>query len=240
VEVDAINTTVTRTLKFVITTCGGSAETRNASVAFDATGNGTRVLTNVDPNANWIAVTEGHTLRRLKPLTFVSCNATVDMTGVDALKSGDFQEGAISQDGLCDITDFSILARNFNTAIDATLGSGADATADGIQGSTDFAAIQANFLTVGEALNACPASLSGGHVTVIGIGDMLSTDRYVPLTSIASNTHAGADPADLNDDGVVDAQDIRAFAELHDLRLSRSFDRQLSQLVRGKVGRQRR
>jgi hypothetical protein len=240
VEVDSINTAVTRTLTFTITACDGSVQTKTASVVFDATGFGTRSLSNIDANSNWIAIREGHTLRHLMPLSFSACTATVDLIGADALVSGDFKDGSIAQDGLCDITDFSILARNFNTAIDATLGSGADATGDGVQGSDDFAAIQANFLSLGDALDACPASLGNGRVTVIGIGDALTADQFVPLTSIAADNYGGSDPADLNDDGVVDALDIQAFAELHDLRLSRSFERQLSQLVRGKVGRQRR
>jgi hypothetical protein len=200
------------------------------------------VLANVDPNANWIAVTEGHTMRRLKSLTFVSCNATVDMTGVDALVSGDFQAGAVTQDGLCDITDFSMLARDFNTAIDPTISSGADATADGVQGSADFAAIQMNFLTAGDAVNGCGTLRRDGRLTEFDLMNPADVVRPMPKSAIAVQALPmnNANRADLNRDGIVNYQDIREFAKIHGLRLIPSFERKLSQLERAKVGRQRR
>ena len=240
VEVDVINTGVTRTLDFLITNCGGSFNAKTASVVFDGTGFGTRVLSNINADADWIAVREGHTLRRLAPLSFLSCAATVDLTGINALVSGDFQDGAaISQDGLCDITDFSVLARVFNTGVVASSGIGADATGDGTQGATDFAAIQVNFFSVGEAVAACPASLDVGRVRVIGLGDVT---QAVPLSAIPVDAlpMIGAEAADLNGDGMVDASDIREFARRHNLPLSRSFERTLSRLESGKVGRRRR
>ncbi len=239
VEVDAIDTGVTRTLDFLITNCGGSFNAKTASDVFDGTGFGTRVLSNINADADWIAVREGHTLRRLAPLSFLSCAATVDLTGINALVSGDFQDGAaISQDGLCDITDFSVLARVFNTGVVASSGIGADATGDGTQGATDFAAIQVNFFSVGEAVAACPASLDVGRVRVIGLGDVT---QAVPLSAIPVDAlpMIGAEAADLNGDGMVDASDIREFARRHNLPLSRSFERTLSRLESGEVGRRR-
>jgi len=82
-------------------------DTRVATVAFDATGLGTAVLTGVDAASAWISGQEGHSLRRLASLSFTSCAATVNMTGAALLVAGDFQAGAVAQDNLVDITDFS-------------------------------------------------------------------------------------------------------------------------------------
>jgi len=247
-EFDAINSLVapiTRDTTFVITTCGGSTDTRVVPVTIDESGFATVVLDNVDADAGWISVREGHTLRRLAVPSFSSCAATVNLTGVSHLLSGDFQTGVVSQDGLVDITDFSILAARFNTPIDPDLSTGADATGNGVQGTDDFTAIQVNFLTVGEAVEGCGGSAgvrSGRIVTIIGVDNMLNATEVMPVVAVAVDNLPilGADRADLNGDGVIDGRDIRAFARRHNLPLLPEFDRKLRQLETTKSGRGRR
>lgn len=72
-EIEAIGSAVTRDVTFVVTTCGVSADNRVVPVSIDAFGMGTAVLNNVDVDATWISVREGHALRRLAPLSFSAC-----------------------------------------------------------------------------------------------------------------------------------------------------------------------
>jgi hypothetical protein len=237
---------VTRDVTFVITTCGVSVDTRVVPVSFDGVGMATVVLGAVDVDAEWISVSEGHTLRRLAPLSFVSCSAIVNVDGVNELSPGDFHTVVVPQDNLVDITDFSILASNFNVPINPDLSTGADATGDGVQATADFTAIQVNFLTVGDAVDAC----STGAVMLgdrrVGItrfdGRTVLNNRMVPRSAVAVDRLqiVGAERADLNGDGVVDAADIRAFAFDHNLPLLPTFDRLLQALESNKPRRTRR
>ncbi|UCC29678.1 MAG: hypothetical protein JSU86_15920, partial [Phycisphaerales bacterium] len=245
---DAINSLlapITRDTTFVITTCGGSTDTRVLPVVIDESGFATVVLDNVDVDAGWISVREGHTLRRLAVPSFSLCAATVDLRGASQLLSGDFQTGVVSQDGLVDITDFSILAANFNTPIEPGLSTGADATGNGVQGTDDFTAIQVNFLTLGEAVDGCGGSagiMRDGVVTIIGVDGAVMALQAMPLAAVDVDSLPirGAGRADLNGDGVVDGRDIRAFARRHKLPLLPEFDRKLAQLETTKPGRRRR
>ena len=247
-EFDAINSLlapITRDTTFVITTCGGSTDTRVLPVVIDESGFATVVLDNVDVDAGWVSVREGHTLRRLAVPSFGSCAATVYLTGASQLLSGDFQTGVVPQDGLVDITDFSILAAAFNTPIDPELSTGADATGNGVQGIDDFTAIQLNFMTVAEAADGCLGAVgvrSGRTVTVIGVDNMLNAVEMMPVTAVAVEDLPiwGAERADLNGDDIVDVSDIRAFARLHDLPLLPEFERKLAQFELAKSGRRRR
>ncbi len=236
-DVDAITNAVTRDITFIITTCGVSLDARTLPVATDGLEPATLVLSNVNSDADWIAVVEGHTLRRLAPLSFTSCTAPVDLTSASTseLRSGDFYTAQIAKDNLVDITDFSILAVNFNTPIDPSLGSGADATGDAIQGTADFAAIQINFFAVGAPQDGC-LSRKGRIDHVLQDADRIVPERQltgeVPRSRIAVERLSleGVERADLTGDGVIDTADIRLFARLHHLPLTPRFERLLDRL----------
>ncbi len=240
--------TITRDVTFLITTCGESVDARVVPVTVDEFGIGTALLTGVDASAGFVAVNEGHTLRRLVPLSFVACAASPDLTGASQLPAGDFHTAIVPQDNLVDITDFSILASNFNDPIDPNLSTGADATGDGLQGMADFTAIQVNFFVAGDGVDACANLGVFGDNRVRDIGSdaaLVPTSvgtRALPLSRIAVDRLPilGAEKADLNADGVVDARDIRAFARLYNLPLLPKFDRTLNRLERVKAGRARR
>jgi len=228
-EVEAIDTEVTRDVTFVVTTCGGSVDVRVLPVIIGASGTALVGLNNIDADADWIAVNEGHTLRRLAPLTFAACSASVDLTGVNRLHSGDFHTGVVGQDNLVDITDFSILGGNFMLPIDPDLSTGADATGDGVQGTADFTAIQVNFLTAGDPADAC----GGASVAYIGgLGRGFTTYGPIPVdrVHVATLTAPNAWRADLNEDGVVDVSDIREFALENGLMLLPEFEQKLRDL----------
>jgi hypothetical protein len=176
-----------------------------------------------------MTVSEGHTLRRLAPLTFDACSASVDLTGIERLRSGDFQTGAVAQDNLVDITDFSILAGNFMAPIDPELSTGADATGDGVQGTADFTAIQVNFLTTGDPVDACGGA-SVAYIGDIGRGSTIYAPTPVDRVHVATLTAPNAWRADLNGDGVVDVSDIREFALENRLVLLPEFEEKLRDL----------
>jgi hypothetical protein len=228
-DVEAISNAVMRDVTCTVTACGGSVDARVVPATIDAAGVATLVLPNIDAESDWISVREGHTLRRLAPLVFSSCAAYVDLTGVERLPSGDFQTGVVSQDNLVDITDFSILAAEFNQPVNPDASTGADATGDGVQGTADFTAIQVNFLTGGDPVDLCPASSMAPIVGIRGDGTTLLS---IPLerVPVAKSLAPDAWRADLNDDGLINAFDIREFANRNGLPLLPSFDRQLREL----------
>ena len=237
-EVDAMSESVTRDVSFVMTTCGVSVDMRTVSVPFAVTASGvppgtaTVILSNVDADAAWISVSEGHTLRRLGLLAFVSCQATVDMTSLtsSALRSGDFQTAVVvAQDNLVDIVDFSILAGEWNVPITATDSIGADATADGFQGLGDFTAIQVNFLTVGDPVDACAVSAGTTRITRIGSTVLQPAPLLrIPVQAVPTT---GGRSADLNADGWVDAADILEFALQQNLLLLPEFEEKLRMMT---------
>lgn len=247
-QVEGLTAAVTRNVTFAITTCGGSVDTRVLPVAFDALGNGSVIVTNTAPTANWVSAREGHTLRQLASITYGTCSvATIDLTGLNKLQAGDFQTATVAQDNLVDITDFSILASRWNVAIDPTLSTGADATGDGLQATADFTTIQANFFALGENADACVLGLvdggSGGGLTrgVPTPVDLVTRPMARISAKVQDLGFTGAERADLNADGVVDAADIRMFAQQNGLRLTAEFAQTLDKMdlrsVRVKRGR---
>jgi hypothetical protein len=250
IKLQAVSNAVTRDVTFAITTCSGGVDVRTLPVAFNSVGNGSIILTNVDAEADWIGVSEGHALRRLAAVSFTSCEATVDVSGANLLIAGDFHTASVPKDNLVDITDFSILASRWNQAIDPNASEGADATGNGLQNTGDFTAIQANFFLVGDPIDACPVMVfddyAGGGAGERGRFDELQRvsrdDPPVLQSRIAVDRDLFPETveADMNGDGFVDGQDVRLFAARHRIRLSPELDRTLRQLEReqrGKGGR---
>ncbi|MCH7700509.1 MAG: hypothetical protein IID37_02360, partial [Planctomycetes bacterium] len=86
----------------------------------------------------------------------------------------------------------------------------ADANGDGVQALADFTAIQLNFLTVGDAADACPG---GASFTGDRLGESLVAVRLTPRTVVRLESLGlpEAHRADLNNDGWIDSTDIRLF-----------------------------
>ena len=168
-----------------------------------------------------------------------SCAASVTFVGANELPAGDFHTATVLQDNVVDITDFSVLAAGWNLPVDANLSTGADANGDGVQALADFTAIQLNFLTVGDAADACPG---GASFTGDRLGESLVAVRLTPRTVVRLESLGlpEAHRADLNNDGWIDSTDIRLFARAHGLPLLPDFDRMLSAAESGKPGRRHR
>ncbi|MCK4659930.1 MAG: carboxypeptidase regulatory-like domain-containing protein [Phycisphaerae bacterium] len=233
---------IDREVTFVFTDCDGAAETFVVPVAFtaDVGGNkgvGSVQFTGLDANLDWLGVQEGHTLRTLVAVDFVGTLA--DSVTV-FLTSGDFHTGIVPQDNLVDITDFSILASDWETVIGADESIGGDATGDGYHDADDFALIQPNFFEMGDAVNGCsrvgrvPSAAGVGRVPPaalqVGVGVISRTPRASIRVSELNLAVAHAERADVDSNGVIDARDIRAFARRHNLRLQPSFDAKLTEL----------
>ncbi|UCC30740.1 MAG: hypothetical protein JSU86_00385, partial [Phycisphaerales bacterium] len=240
-ELEAVDAIVTRDVTFVITECGGATDTRVIPVTTDLDpvnfpGQAAVTIPNTSAAANWISMQEGHTLRRARQVNYGTCMvAQVTRTGSGSLLTGDFHLGAVDQDNLCDITDFSILATLWNEGIDPNLSTGGDATGNGFQDMLDFAAIQVNFFKVGEPVDNCTAGATledGGlepvDAELIPVGEI----RRLPQASVTVESLAfpGASGADLTGDGVVNARDIRAFARRNGLELLPEFKAKLEKL----------
>lgn len=235
-RIEGISSPVTRDVTVVITTCGTSVDTRVVPALLDDTGSGTIVLNGIDAGAEWLYISEGHTLGTSLPLSFAACSATAEINGADRLLGGDFHTAAIVKDNLVDITDFSILAANFNMPIDANEATGADCTGDGVQDTADFTTFQANFFKMGDAVDGCGQAAPA--VLVDGTG-RLSTRTRLPenrITVATARTRRVAS-ADLNGDGIIDEVDIRAFAAKHHLRLLPEFERTLAAVKRARSSR---
>lgn len=220
---------VTRTVTFVVTRCPSTRQTIPVSVAF--TSNPIRVvIPGIDPGANWIQATEGHTLSALMPLNFSGCEVA-NFTGSGRLLAGDFSNPpSVPQTTRVDIQDFAILAVFWNQPIDANLGYRADATGNGVQDVGDFTAIQANFGVVGQPADHC-TTLSGteGQPMPWGIEPpqndpflAVSEDDGLRMPTAALGL-PHVDRADCNGDGWVDLRDVRIFAWQNGLTLLPSF-----------------
>ncbi len=261
IQVQGLGAAVTRPVTLVVTDChtpptGYSAvDTRVVPVSFSAGGIGVVSLPNVNPHAEWIQITEGHTLSRRLALQFVGCLATVTCTDANMLLSGDFSNPPwVPQSNHVDIQDFAILAIYWNTPVNANLGSLADATGDGLQGVGDFGAIQANFARQGDGSADCPLTVSsvpglqvGPGAAGAGLGEYGeeslpdSTGRPGPPSvqlsvAVAVLGIPNAERADRNGDGVIDLRDIRLFAAEHRLQLTPAFRVQLERLERLYLG----
>jgi hypothetical protein len=247
VKVQGLNTAVTRNVTFLLTDCDVGTLTRVVPVSFDSFGNGTTTLTNLNGNQEWIAVREGHTLRRRLPLSFVSCSASADLSGTQLLLTGDLQTGTVAQDNLCDIVDFSILASRFNDPIDATLSTGADVTGNGIQDMADFTALQVNFFKLGETTDGCPGaaaseSLFGAMLDAIRVAIPVPLPPLEPAPKLRHSVAVDdlakeldfpeAEWADINRDGVIDTMDMLEFAIVHEVDVLPEFVEVLRKLDR--------
>ncbi len=240
-----------RSVRFNLTTCPGIVDTRIETVSFVRTGsNGaaTVTLTNVNADATWLSIVEGHTLRRLVPIDLSGDNSdTVTVT----LIAGDFHTATVAQDNFVDIVDFSILASRWNTVVSDCGGGnpedcsmGADANGDGIQTTADFTAIQINFLTIGDPMNGCAflaPPLADGTATspLMTILRLLTPDKKAPTAPRGRASidvaelraiDAVAVAADLDGNGVIDGRDIRAFAVQNGLTLLPEFEIKLQQI----------
>ncbi|MCK4658194.1 MAG: right-handed parallel beta-helix repeat-containing protein [Phycisphaerae bacterium] len=226
---------VNREVTFVFTDCVGATDTYVLPVTFTAQvgtnrGVGSVTFTGLDAGFDWLSVQEGHALRKLVAVDFVSTLA--DSVTV-FLSSGDFHTVLVVQDNLVDITDFSILASSWETVIDADESTGGDATGDGYHDAGDFALIQPNFLEFGDEASGCTKLLSDvGRVPPAAflVGVVSRTPRAGISVSELSLTVPHAERADLDGNGVIDARDIRAFARRHNLCLQPSFDAKLLEL----------
>ncbi len=228
-------TELDREVTFVFTDCDGDTDAYTVPITFTAQtgenkGVGSATFTGLDAGFEWLSVQEGHTLRELVAVDFMTTLA--DSVTV-FLPSGDFHTAVVPQDNMVDITDFSILASNWETPIGADQGIGGDATGDGYHDADDFALIQPNFLTFGEGINGCGKLLS--HVG--RVPPAASEDGVIsrtPRTSIDVSELRLRVPdarrADLDGNGVVDARDIRKFAKRHNLSLQPAFDAKLAEL----------
>ncbi len=208
---------VARTVVVVLTDCEGGIDVRETPVVFNTTGSGGVLLTGVSRDADWIHVSERHTLGRVLPLIFDGlngCDATANFIGANALLSGDFGNGTVSQDNLVDVTDAAILSINWEQAISPSASVGADATGDGMQDGDDFAVLQSNFAVAGDLFDSCPAAS-----TSLNFGSSL------PVTSIRVSDLPvpNAFLADRNGDGWFDYRDIESFAAEKRIHLTREF-----------------
>ena len=251
---------VTRDVTFIIGSCGGPEEVRIVPVTFTAdllnnVGVGYATLADVDNNAEWIQATEGHALSRMLPLVFDGtggCSSAASFTGASRLIPGDYSNATVAQDNLVDITDFSILAIEWNQTVAADLGSLADATGDGVQDSFDFAPLQMSYAQTGDDRDVfCERGGIAGGGDEAGVSVLAGVDvwrqgagavggelgsaglcRMAARTRIAVSdlSSRNAQLADINHDGVIDASDIRAFADVHGLVLTPQFSARLTAL----------
>ena len=244
VKFEAINTNVSRDVTFNLYQCGvGTADTVEATWTETiglVSGTGTALLENFPTDAG---ATDLFYLTATEYRTLVSRSAGFQLLGVGgdgqigvepvAFTSTGIQPpdnnsmllaGDFSGDDFVDVEDFSILAQNFNT-----LGDDADATGDGLQGSADFTAILANFF-VGGYGGTIPGQPSHG----CGSGSSLAP---VGLTSISASSLSpqAAWAADVTGDGTVDLTDVRAFARIHRIQLTKDAVRTLNKLDRSRL-----
>jgi len=222
------NPPVTRTVTFITTDCVTShQETIAVDVTFTANPV-TIVLPGIDTTADWIQAREGHTLGTLLPLQFgVDCSATVSFTGDNHLRSGDFSNPpSVLQDDLVDIVDFAILAIYWNDPVDPNLGSLADATGDGWQGTGDFPVIQINFGQISDPPSGCGTLAQQQNQMVPEV----AVEPLAVRMPVAALGIPGAPAADLDGDGWIGPEDIRRFAAQHRLVLRPDFRARLARL----------
>lgn len=245
---------VTRSVQFDIMSCPGGTESRMVSVDFtpdlmNGVGAGTVVLKEINPFAQWLAVREGHTLRRVASVDLSSGNEdSVNFADETSLVPGDFQTATIAQDDIIDIIDFAILAARYGTAVSdcesgdpADCSLGADVNGDGAQETVDFTALQINFFKVSDALQSCaPAAPQPGRKleplvnaqmeasSAMPRADGLPVGRRSITISSLRVLLPVADLADRNGDQIVDIRDVVRFGDEHGLQVEPRL-RQMSQ-----------
>lgn len=227
----------TRDVEFTLTACSGPPDVRTIPLTFNRSGpDGVAavVLGAVNPSATWLAVREGHTLLRRVPISLTSATPTAAVS----LVSGDFHTAGSPQDGLIDIVDFAILASRWNSLVSdcptgapADCARGADATGDGVQGTADFTAVQLNFGAFSDPPDGCPPPVFVASGDRPAGGGVLTGVSKLARTSIRSADIAvgarSAASADLNGDGLIDAADVRIFAQRNRITLRPEFARKL-------------
>lgn len=245
-----------RPVELLLTTCGNPVDARNVVVTFSPSGPdgvGTVVLTGegITTDIEWVAAREGHTLRSLGHVTWVNEDGAASLV----LRSGDLQTGVVSQDGVVDIIDFSILAARWNVAVAADSAFEADINGDGIQATADFQALQTNYFEVGDGIDNCDNRSDGQPDDGIDTPDWLplpvkpvrkigldgeafsgiSAKRSISLADLGGRV-AHPERADMDGNGIVDARDIRAFATRNRLTIKPEFDRKLRSMVQAQEG----
>lgn len=239
-------TVAQRSVEFLFTSCSGGMDARSVPVTFTRQGGngvGQAVLNSIDTQATWLAVREGHSLRKRVPIDLTGDHLdTANIT----LTMGDFQTSGVPQDGMVDITDFAILAARFNTAVSDCMVAdpspqncslGADVTGDGLQDTPDFTAVQINFFAVGDSIDGCPPPLTDGRKPTKPVTGPITKAPAVPAAGLRSRVRVadlrmvpGVMSVDVNRDSVIDAADVRLFAQQHGLTLLPEFEQKLNQL----------
>jgi hypothetical protein len=257
-QVQGLGFEVTRDVTFTITNCSQTPQVVTTPVTFGPGGLAELVLTNVDPTAEWIAAVEGHTLQSRLPIVFSTCFADVQFLASNQLIAGDLRTSGVPQDNFIDILDYAILAARWNTMVSdcpvglpADCGYGADVNGDGQQGTIDFTALQINFFQAGDSAADCPpppnpppssGPKGGTPIADAGVASepvqprgpsaiRLGKRSLTVAEAVRLNPRLGV--ADQNSDGVIDAKDVRVFAEKHGIVLSREALDRLSTADQG-------
>jgi hypothetical protein len=156
-----------------------------------------------------------HTLRRTDADDFAIAGPIYvadfsNAPGGDALLGGN-----LNADGFIDILDFGVFIAQFggNPGADTpcgTSGPHADISGNGQVDTADFTFIAVNFLAADEPACGAPP-LPPGPTPLAGHGTAAPV-RRIDIAELAARGLAELAGADLNDDGVLDAADIAAFA----------------------------
>ncbi|MBE7507677.1 MAG: CotH kinase family protein [Planctomycetia bacterium] len=256
-QIQGLGFEVTRDVTFTITNCTQVLQVITTPVTFGPGGLAELVLTNVDPTAEWIAAVEGHTLQSRLPIAFTTCFASAHFVASDQLISGDLRTSGVPQDNLIDILDYAILAARWNTMVTdcpiglpADCGFGADVNGDGQQGTIDFTALQINFFLAGDSAADCPpptpppstgpkggtpiadAGVASEPIRPRGPSAVRTGKRSLSVAeAVRLNPRLGV--ADQDSDGMIDAKDVRAFAEKHGIVMPREAWDRLSDADQG-------
>ncbi len=156
VELEAVRSAVSRTVQVSYGGCKRDTESFESALEVDASGAGRLMLETPEPGIEWIAVQEGHTLKRRRPIVFDECGfGQVDMTGPHRLLAGDLQSETFAQDNRIDVNDYAILSARWGQKVNPADGLGGDVNGDGVQDTSDFTAILINQLAVGDEDGTC-------------------------------------------------------------------------------------
>ena len=220
VQLEGLTNAKTRTVTFVVSDCtgAGSAVTINKAVSFSAFGFGVAYLTGADGiradlGTFDISAKEDHVVRRM--LSGQSMGGGTPTVQFISAVGAELLAGDFTGDNFVDVLDFSVLAMYFNT-----VNTRADVDGSGLTDSADFSAIVANFFVHGDTRSTCDLTqpLSGSRCLA----------RSVSVQSLSADA---AFAADLTGDGVVDVSDVKTFAKLYNIRLSREASRHMSRLA---------
>jgi hypothetical protein len=214
-ELQGLNTAVTRCIAFTFSNCPGGtpAMSFTQDIPFGADGKATNVLiANKLTCGSYNCVTAEDTLHTLLVKVIPSISGVqyvANFTGSDMLKTGDYYN-----DNLVDIVDFGVLIAQWGANYD---GNGdhvtdghtpcgvfmanmhADANGDGVLDLSDYTWISTNFLALGD--NECCISPFASP----------QPRRSITVAELLRLGVRRAGRADLNRDGVVDMTDVQLF-----------------------------